>query len=71
MLTILLTNVYLQLHLFSARDIGKIIQSFDSNKAHGHDNLSIGILKICGDSTCLLLEMIFKQALLTGAFPCE
>ena len=25
---------------FSARDIGKIIQNLDSNKAHGHDDLS-------------------------------
>ena len=56
---------------FSARDIGKIIQNPDSNKAHGHDNLSIRMLKICGDSICLPLEMIFKQVLLTGMFPSE
>ena len=54
---------------FSARDIGKIIQNPDSNKAHGHYNLSIRMLKICGDSVCLPLEMIFKQTLLTGVFP--
>ena len=29
------------------------------------------MLKICGDSICLPLEMIFKQALLTGMFPSE
>ena len=66
-----ITDKRLSTVAFSARDIGKIIQNFDSNKAHGHDSLSTGILKICGDSTCLLLEMIFKQALLTGVFPCE
>ena len=54
---------------FSARDIGKIIQNLDSNKAHGHDNSSIRMLKICGDSICVLLEMIFQQGCLTGAFP--
>ena len=27
------------------------------------------MLKICGDSVCLPLEMIFKQTLLTGVFP--
>ena len=27
--------------------------------------------KICGDPICLPLEMIFKQALLTGVFPSE
>ena len=56
---------------FSAKDIGKIIQNLDSNKAHGHDNLSIRMLKICRDSICVPLEMIFKQALLTGVFPSE
>ena len=30
---------------FSARDIGKIVQNLDSNKTHGHDNLSIRMLK--------------------------
>ena len=29
------------------------------------------MLKICGDSICVSLEMIFKQALLTGVFPSE
>ena len=29
------------------------------------------MLKICGDSICLPLEMIFKQALLTSMFPSE
>ena len=29
------------------------------------------MLKICGDSICVPLEMIFKQALLTGVFPSE
>ena len=29
------------------------------------------MLKICGDSICVLLKMIFKQALLTGVFPSE
>ena len=29
------------------------------------------MLKICGDSICVPLEMISKQALLTGVFPSE
>ena len=29
------------------------------------------MLKICGDSICVPLEMIFKQAVLTGVFPSE
>ena len=56
---------------FSAKDTGKIIQNLDSNKAHGHDNLSISMLKICGDSICVPLKVIFKQALLNCVFLSE
>ena len=65
------TDDYLSTVTFSVKGIGKIIQNLDSNKAHGHDNLSIYMLKICGDSICIPLQMIFKQALLTGVFPSE
>ena len=33
---------------FSQDDIGKIIQNLNPNKSHGHDNISIRMLKICG-----------------------
>ena len=46
---------------FSQDDIAKIIQNLDPNKAHGHDNISIHMLKICGSSIYKPLEMIFKQ----------
>ena len=51
--------------------IGKIIQNLDSNEAHGHDNINISMLKICCDSIYKPLEIIFRQALLTGVFPPE
>ena len=54
----------------SVEAIGKIIQNLDSNKAHGHDNISIHMLKICGDSIYEPLETIFGQAL-TRVFPSE
>ena len=31
-------------------DILKIINNLDSNKAHGHDEISIRMLKLCGSS---------------------
>ena len=37
---------------FTADNIEKIIVSLNSNKAHGHDNINIRMLKICGDTTC-------------------
>ena len=55
----------------TADDIEKINVSFNSNKAHGHDNISISMLKVCGDTICKSLELIFKQALTTGVFPSE
>ena len=56
---------------FSQDDIAKIIQNLDPNKAHGHDNISIRMLKICGSSIYKPLEMIFKQCIETSVFPSE
>ena len=56
---------------FSAEDIGKIIWSLNPNKAHAHDNLSIRMLKLCGDAICDPLQLIFNKALVSGSFPCD
>ena len=55
----------------SQNNIVKIIQNLDSNKAYGHDNISIRMLKICGSSIFKLLAMIFKQCIETGVFRSE
>ena len=34
---------------FVSNDTLKIIKNLNSNKAHGHDNITIRMLKICGD----------------------
>ena len=49
----------------------KIIESLHSNKAYGHDNITIRILKICGSSINKPLEMMFKQCIETGVFLSE
>ena len=46
-------------------------QNLDPNKAHGHDSVSIRMLKICGSFIYKPLEMIFKQCIETGVFPSE
>ena len=56
---------------FSADDIEKVIQGLDHNKAHGHDNISICMLRICSDTICKPLEMIYSQTLTSGSFPSE
>ena len=45
---------------FSQDGIAKVIQNIDPSKAHGHDNISIRMLKICGSSIYNPVEMIFK-----------
>ena len=56
---------------FTVDNIEKIIASLNANKAHGHDNISIRMLKVCGHTICKPLELIFKQVLTTGVFPSE
>ena len=68
---ILLTNAYSRV-IFSTKGTQKVIQTLDSNKAHGHGNIIIiGMLKIPGDSICIPVEMILKQTVLTGLSPFE
>ena len=56
---------------FKKDDILRIINNLDPNKAHDYDKVSVGMLKICDDSTCRLLNIIFKTCLRTGKFPLE
>ena len=56
---------------FSQDDIAKIIQNLDQHKAHGHDNINIRMLKICGSSIYKPLVIMFKQCTDTGVFPYE
>ena len=56
---------------FSTENILQIINKLDSNKAHGHDEISIRMLKICGSSVCRPLQIIYKSCLDKGKFPQE
>ena len=66
-----LTNNRLYSITFSKDDIAKIIQNSDLAKAHGHDDISIRMLKMCGSAIYKPLAIIFKQCLDTGIFPSE
>ena len=46
---------------FEINDTGKIIKNFDPNKSHGHDMLSIRMLKLCEESIYKLLNLIIIQ----------
>ena len=66
-----LTDKRLSTVKFVSNDILKIIQNLNPNKAHGHDKISIWMLKICGDSLCRPLELIFNDCLANGIFPSD
>ena len=66
-----LTDKRLSSFDFSEDDITKVIQELDPNKAHGQDNISIRMIKICGKSSCIPLRKIFEECLRTGTFPLE
>ena len=52
-------------------DILKIIAKLDPNKAHGHDKISIRMIKICSTSICKPLRLIFNHCIDSGIYPCE
>ena len=66
-----LTDNRLSCVSFSHDRIANVIQNLDPNKAHGHDNVSIHMLKVYGPSIYKPLEIIFNQSFETGVFPSE
>ena len=45
------------------------MKTLDPAKAHGLDNISIKMIKICNDSITKPLKLIFEQSLKQGEFP--
>ena len=58
-----ITNKSLDTVNFSTDDISKIINNLDPNKAHVHDMLSIRMMKLCGNSICKPLSIIFSDCI--------
>ena len=46
-----------------------IIRSLNPNKAHGWDDISIHMIKLCDDVLLLPLKLIFENCLSQGIFP--
>ena len=40
-----------------------VINSLDSTKSHGYDNVSVRMAKICSDSVTIPLKIIFEESL--------
>ena len=56
---------------FSTENVLPIINKLASNKAHGHDEISIRMFKICGSSVCRPLQIVYKSCLDREKFPQE
>ena len=59
----------LSLFSFIEEVILKIINALSINKAHGHDDISIGTMKLCSKSVVKPRSIIFKNCIDTGTFP--
>ena len=53
----------------SGSDILKIIICLDINKVHGHDDISVRMLKICYDAIVEPLKMLFVNSVNQAVFP--
>ena len=50
-------------------NILKIMRALNINKAHGHDEISVRMIKICDEAIVNLLSLIYKNYIDTGVFP--
>ena len=66
-----LTHNLLSSFQFTVDDIKSIINKLDPNNAHGHNMISIRMIKLCGNSIYKPLKTVFKSCLNQGAFPAE
>ena len=55
----------------SSENTIKVVNNLDHNKAHGHDMISIQMLKLRGPSLCKPLSIVFKAYLSQMKFPTE
>ena len=53
----------------SGSDILKTIRSLDINKAPGHDDISIRMLKNCDDAIVKALKILFENSVNQAVFP--
>ena len=60
-----------EIHSFdiSEEEILNILTSLNANKAHGPDNISVNMIKLCGTDLAAPLKLIFDNILKTGIFP--
>ena len=65
---IYMTKDHIKTICFGKSDVVKLIKALDISKAHGHDGISVKMIKICVDSIAPPLTMIFQNSLAGGIF---
>ena len=55
--------------IFSEEKILRIIRNLNPNKAHGWDEISVRMIKMCDNSLIIPLKLIFQNCLRRGIFP--
>ena len=65
----MLTDSRLPLIATSEAKVADIILKLNSKKAHGYDDISIAMLKLCAYTVTKPLNMIFEKCLSEGTFP--
>ena len=53
----------------SQEEIINIINNLNPNKSHGHDGVSVSMLKLCAAEVAIPLQLIFNDCITTGMFP--
>ena len=65
------TNKRLSNFAISITEMKDLIKILKTNKAHGHDGISVEMIKLCGDEICAPLLIIFNNILKTGVYPSQ
>ena len=63
------TNMRISNIVLTSADLSKIIKEMNPNKAHGHDNISIKMIQLSGNSIIYPLKLIFETAIRSNQFP--
>ena len=63
-----MTEDYIHSTTFNESDIIKIIRALDINKVHGHDNISVRMIKFCANAFAHPLTLTSQKSQGAGIF---
>ena len=55
--------------LITRNPIINIIDTFNANKAHGYDEISVSMIKLCSTEVAIPLQMIFSDCVNSDMIP--